>query len=120
MNKKYLFIMVILLTIFECFLLGIYSPKEKTFENVKIDSIEENKKVKYIEEIEEDFYKIKNLNIKSYKKIDNENWSVSCSVKGKKDEILDFLDELNDYKISNYNFIYENENIILDIEIISK
>lgn len=119
MNKKIIYIVIILITLLQSLVIAVYSPKIKNNEIIEVNSIENKKKVKYIEEIETELKVIKNLNIESYARIDD-NWKINCSINGKKEELLLSLDNLNNYKIQNYNLVYNKENIVLYLEIISK
>ena len=119
MKKKIIYIIIILVTLLQSIFIVIYSPRIKNNEIIEVNSIENEKKVKYIEEIETELKVIKNLNIESYARIDD-NWKINCSINGKKEELLLSLDNLNNYKIQNYNLVYNKENIVLYLEIISK
>lgn len=119
MNKKIIYIVIILITLLQSLVIAVYSPKIKNNEIIEVNSIENKKKVKYIEEIETELKVIKNLSIESYARIDD-NWKINCSINGKKEELLLSLDNLNNYKIQNYNLVYNKENIVLYLEIISK
>lgn len=119
MKKKFIYIIIIILAIFQSIIIGIYKPKNNNEEIIKVNSIESKKNVKYIEEIEKELKIIKNLNIISYTKVDNK-WKVNCSISDKKDKLIEFLNNLKDYNIQNYNFVYDKENIVLNLELISK
>lgn len=119
MKRKGVVVFIIVLTILQSLLVNFYNSKNNKDNIMKNYSIENTKKVKYIEEIEKDLNSIKNLNIESYNKVDDK-WNISCSISGKKEEVLGFLEKLNNYNIKNYSLGYEKENIVLYLEIISK
>lgn len=119
MKRKSIVVFIIVLTILQSLVVDFYKPKSDENDIIKNYSIENTKKVKYIEEIEKDLNSIKNLNIESYNKVDDK-WNISCSISGKKEEVLSFLDKLNNYNIKNYSLEYEKENVVLYLEIISK
>lgn len=119
MRKKIIYVIIIIVAILQSLIIGVYKPKNNKDELIKVNSIENKKNVKYIEEIETELKIIKNLNINSYTRIDDK-WKINCYISGKKEELVNFLNNLKDYKIQDYNFIYDKENIVLNLELISK
>jgi hypothetical protein len=121
-RKNILNFIVIFITIFQCFILLSFKDESsaKNISDNKSDGITEVKNVKYIKEIERDFNDYNTLTILSYNKIDNESWRLNCKLEGSKEDILNDLEKINYYNITNYSLNYENNNILLEIDLLSK
>lgn len=123
MKRKYLlYSIVIIITVIQCYILIKYN-KEIDLKDININeatSIIEDKKVKYIKEIEEEFSNYKTLTILNYKKTEDSSWKLKCLLKGSKEDVIKDIEKFNYYNITDYNLSYEKDNILLEVDIISK
>lgn len=117
MKYKVLYLVVIVITIIQISILVFY---EEVSEKEIVPCITELKNVKYIKDIENEFNNISNSAILSYNKTNDSIWIIKCVLKGSKTEVLNALNKIEDYYINNYNLSYDNENIILELELKSK
>lgn len=123
MKRKYLlYSLVIIITVIQCYILIKYN-KEMDLKDININdtnSIIEVKNVKYIKEIEEEFSNYKTLAILNYKKIEDGGWKLKCLLKGAKEDVIKDIEKINIYNITDYKLSYEKDNILLEVDIISK
>lgn len=123
MKRKYLlYSIVIIITVIQCYILINYN-KEIDLKDTNINetnNIIEDKKVKYIKEIEEEFSNYKTLTILNYKKIEDGSWKLKCLLKGSKEDVIKDIEKINYYNITDYNLSYEKDNVLLEVDIISK
>ena len=121
-KKSVLYFFIIILTISQCFILIRLENKEINKDEVSNDtySITTTENAKYIKEIIKDLKNNNTLTILGYNKVENNNWKLKCILEGKKEDILKDIENLNYYEIINYNLYYENKNVLLELEVISK
>lgn len=114
---KIIYLLVIFITILQLLVAAINNKEEV---NNSIECITEVKNAKYIKDIENEFKNINNLTILSYNKINETNWVIKCVLKGSKDLVMSDLEKINEYYVNEYNLSYDKENILLELELISK
>lgn len=121
-RKNIVFYIVIFITMIQCFILLSYKGEslEKNISDNESYGITEVKNAKYIKEIERDFNEYNTLTILSYNKVDNGSWRLNCKLEGTSEDILNDLENIDEYNITNYSLNYENNNILLEIDLLSK
>lgn len=121
-RKNIVFYIVIFITMIQCFILLSYKVEssEKNISDNESYGITEVKNAKYIKEIERDFNEYNTLTILSYNKVDNGSWRLNCKLEGTSEDILNDLENIDEYNITNYSLNYENNNILLEIDLLSK
>ena len=107
MKKKYIkYIVVILLSFLQCYILLRYS-KEKNIEdvgNTELKSISINKNVKIV----------------NYNKLEDGRWKIKCLLNGSKEDVLNDIEKINYYEITEYNLSYEKNNVSIEANLIYK
>ena len=121
-RKNILNFVVIFITISQCFILLRYKDElsAKNITNNEPHSITEVKNVKYIKEIKSDFNDFNTLTILSYNKVDDGSWRLNCKLEGSREEVINDLEKIDYYNITNYSLNYENNNILLELDLLSK
>ncbi|WP_066893104.1 hypothetical protein [Clostridium nigeriense] len=121
-KKSILYLLVILLTLIQCFILINFKKIDINKDSNFNDSygITKEKNAKYIKEIMRDFNDYNTLTILSYNKIEDGNWKLKCLLEGSKEEVLKDIGKLNYYNIISYSLNYENSNILLEVDLLSK
>ncbi len=123
MKKKYIkYIVVILLSFLQCYILLRYS-KEKNIEdvgNTELKSISINKNVKNIKDIKKDFIDYKTVTIVNYNKLEDGSWKIKCLLNGSKEDVLNDIEKINYYEITEYNLSYEKNNVSIEANLIYK
>ena len=121
-KKSLIYFFIIILTISQCFILIKLENKEINKDVVSNDtySITKTENAKYIKEIIKDLKNNNTLTILGYNKVENNNWKLKCILEGKKEDVLKDIENLNYYDIISYNLNYENKNVLLELEVISK
>lgn len=121
-RKRMLYLLVIALTLSQCFIL-IYFRKTNIDEKLKFsdtDSISKIKNAKSIKEVMNDFSDYSSLTILSYNKIEDGKWKLRCLLKGNNEEIIKDIEKLNCYKIISYSLTYEHKDMLLEVELENK
>lgn len=120
MNKKMImYIIIVLLTGLQCIFMFINNNLDEIHKNDTVEtSITEEKNAKYIKEIENDFRRIKNLEVISYNNSNNQ-WKIKAEIKGNKKEVQDTLKELYVYDIESYSLKYIDNKISLELDLVS-
>lgn len=123
MKKKYIiYIMVIIITFLQCYVLLKYSQnkKSKDVSDIELNSISISKNVKNIKDIKNDFTTYKTITIVNYNKLEDGSWKIKCLLKGSKEDILNDIEEINNYEITDYSLGYEKNNILIEANLIYK
>lgn len=121
-KKSLLYVFIIILTISQCFILIKLEDKkiDKDLNSNDTYSITKTENAKYIKEIIKDLKNNYTLTILGYNKVENNNWKLKCILEGKKEDVLKDIENLNYYDIISYSLNYENKNVLLELELISK
>ncbi|MGG7143661.1 hypothetical protein ACQPVP_09365 [Clostridium nigeriense] len=120
-RKNIVYFIVIFITMIQCFILLSYKDESvKNINEIKSEGITEVKNAKYIKEIEKDFKDYNTLTILNYNKAENGLWQLNCKLEGSKEDILNDLGKIDYYKITNYSLKYENNNVLLEVDLLSK
>lgn len=121
-KKISLYTLIIILTVVQSFILiNLESQtidKDLSYNNSY--SITNLKNVKYIKEIIKNLENNNTLTILSYNKLEDNNWKLKCNLKGTKEEVFKEIENLSYYNIISYSLNYENKNVLLELELISK
>lgn len=120
MNKKIIiYLIIVLITGVQCIFMLVNNNLDEIHKNDTLEtSITEEKNAKYIKEIENDFRSIKNLEVISYNNSNNE-WRIKAEIKGSKEKVQDALKQLYAYNIENYSLKYIDNNISLELDLVS-
>lgn len=123
MKKKYIiYIMVIIITFLQCYVLLKYSQntKSKDVSDIELKSISISKNVKNIKDIKNDFINYKTITALNYNKLEDGSWKIKCLLKGSKEEVLSDIEKINNYEITDYSLSYEKNNILIEANLIYK
>lgn len=123
MKKKYIiYIMVIIITFLQCYVLLKYSQntKSKDVSDIELKSISISKNVKNIKDIKNDFINYKTITTLNYNKLEDGSWKIKCLLKGSKEEVLSDIEKINNYEITDYSLSYEKNNILIEANLIYK
>ena len=121
-KKSLLYVFIIILTVSQCFILIKLEDKkiDKDLNSNDTYSITKTENAKYIKEIIKDLKNNDTLTILGYNKVENNTWKLKCILEGKKEDVLKDIENLNYYDIISYSLNYENKNVLLELELISK
>ncbi|MCI6692973.1 MAG: hypothetical protein MR510_10945 [Clostridium sp.] len=123
MKKKYvIYTIVIIITFLQCYVLLKYSQdtKSKDVSDIELNSISISKNVKNIKDIKNDFTTYKTITIVNYNKLEDGSWKIKCLLKGSKEDILNDIEKINNYEITDYSLGYEKNNILIEANLIYK
>lgn len=123
MKKKYvIYTIVIIITFLQCYVLLKYSQdtKSKDVSDIELNSISISKNVKNIKDIKIDFTTYKTITIVNYNKLEDGSWKIKCLLKGSKEDILNDIEKINNYEITDYSLGYEKNNILIEANLIYK
>ena len=123
MKKKYvIYTIVIIITFLQCYVLLKYSQdtKSKDVSDIELNSISISKNVKNIKDIKNDFITYKTITIVNYNKLEDGSWKIKCLLKGSKEDILNDIEKINNYEITDYSLGYEKNNILIEANLIYK
>lgn len=123
MRKKYvIYTIVIIITFLQCYVLLKYSQdtKSKDVSDIELNSISISKNVKNIKDIKNDFTTYKTITIVNYNKLEDGSWKIKCLLKGSKEDILNDIEKINNYEITDYSLGYEKNNILIEANLIYK
>ena len=123
MKKKYvIYTIVIIITFLQCYVLLKYSQdtKSKDVSDIELNSISISKNVKNIKDIKNDFTTYKTITIVNYNKLEDGSWKIKCLLKGSKEDILNDIEKINHYEITDYSLGYEKNNILIEANLIYK
>ena len=123
MKKKYaLYIMVVIISFLQCYILLRYS-NDAEVENIvdtQVDSITISKNVKNIKDIKKDFINYKTVSILGYNKLEDGSWKIKCLLNGSKKDVLSDIENIKYYEIIDYNLSYEKNNVSIEANLIYK
>ena len=123
MKKKYvIYTIVIIITFLQCYVLLKYSQdtKSKDVSDIELNSLSISKNVKNIKDIKNDFTTYKTITIVNYNKLEDGSWKIKCLLKGSKEDILNDIEKINNYEITDYSLGYEKNNILIEANLIYK
>lgn len=123
MKKKHvIYTIVIIITFLQCYVLLKYSQdtKSKDVSDIELNSISISKNVKNIKDIKNDFTTYKTITIVNYNKLEDGSWKIKCLLKGSKEDILNDIEKINNYEITDYSLGYEKNNILIEANLIYK
>lgn len=113
---------MIIITFLQCYVLLKYSQdtKSKDVSDIELNSISISKNVKNIKDIKNDFTTYKTITIVNYNKLEDGSWKIKCLLKGSKEDILNDIEKINNYEITDYSLGYEKNNILIEANLIYK
>lgn len=92
---------------------------EKLNEGTEVSTTNALADINKIRAIDMKLESLKNTEVIYCEKI-QEKWSVRLEVKGRKEEVADVLTNIKEFNIEEYNILYENDDLVLTIKLISK
>lgn len=123
MKKKYiLYIIVVLISFLQCYILLRYNKDTefKNIEDTEVESITISKNVKNIKDIKKDFINYKTVTILGYNKLEDGSWKIKCLLNGSKKDVLNDIENIKYYEITDYNLSYEKNNFSIEANLIYK
>lgn len=121
LKQSLIYIVVIIFTFFQCYIL-IMNNSYNIDNNTVINNKEEitNNNQFNAKEIQDYFKNYKTITIVNYDKQENDTWKIKCILRGNKEDVLRDIENIDLYKIVDYNLNYENNNLIIEGDFVYK